>query len=85
MNMCISAYVCICLYMHRLQLEKDIGVCLSLSRVRIATPKTVGCQAPLSTKFSTQKYWRVAMPFSRRKRYKLSIIMVSLDGGGNGY
>ena len=59
MNMCFSAYVCICLYMHRLQLEKDIGVCLSLSRVRIATPKTVACQAPLSTKFSTQKYWRV--------------------------
>ena len=81
-----SACVCICLYMYRLQLEKDIGVCLSLSLVWLCDPKD--CSLPGSSVHLVLQAgileW-VAMPFSRRERDKLSIIMVSLDGGGNGW
>ena len=43
------------------------GGLVAMSCLTLATPQTVACQAPLSTGFSRQEYWRilVAVSFSR--------------------
>ena len=43
------------------------GGLVAMSCLTLATPQTVACQAPLSTGFSRQEYWRilVAVSFSK--------------------